>query len=442
MMPLSLYAVTLSWALDGWIIVIGILASVACALLGNFLVLRRMSMLGDAMTHAVLPGIAIAFILSQSRSSPLMFLGAVIVGALTAFFTEWLRGVGKVDEGASMGVVFTTLFAIGLVMMVQAADRIDLDPNCVLYGAMEPAALDRISIGGFRVPRSIVVLSIVAGVNLVFVILCFKELCLTSFDPSLATTMGFSANRMHYFLMILVSVTAVACFESVGSILVVAMFIVPGATAYLLTDRLSWMIGLSILLGASSALFGHLSAVFVPSWFGYSSTTTASMIAVVGGCFFGAAATLSPSHGIVTKWTRRQLLSFQILCDDVVASLFRGEESGRDHANHTGLGKSLLAGPVAIRFSVWWLRRTGDIEDGALIKLTDQGRERGKQLVRSHRLWEQYLVDQAGLETDRIHGSAERFEHFTDRAMREQLSEQTDAPNNDPHGKPIPEEFN
>ncbi|MEM0925440.1 MAG: metal ABC transporter permease, partial [Planctomycetota bacterium] len=221
--PFEIIAVSLSWSLDGWIILLGILASVACALLGNFLVLRRLSMLGDAITHAVLPGIAVAFIVSQSRNSLVMFLGAVVVGALTAFFTEWLRGVGRVDEGASMGVVFTTLFAVGLVMMVQAAPRTDLDPDCVLYGAMESAPLDRIALGGFRIPRAIVVVSSVLLINAVFVVLFLKELCLTSFDPSLATTMGFSATRMHYALMMLVSVTAVACFESVGSILVVAM---------------------------------------------------------------------------------------------------------------------------------------------------------------------------------------------------------------------------
>ena len=121
-----------NWSLDGWIIVVGGLCAVASALLGNFLVLRKMSMLGDAVTHAVLPGIAVAFFVSHSRSSLPMFIGAVFVGILTALFTEWIRKFGKVDEGASMGVVFTSMFALGLVMLVQAADQVDLDPNCVL----------------------------------------------------------------------------------------------------------------------------------------------------------------------------------------------------------------------------------------------------------------------------------------------------------------------
>ncbi len=125
-----------NWALDGWIVAAGVLCVVAAALLGNFLVLRRMSMLGDAISHAVLPGLAAAFFLSGSRSSLPMFVGAVIVGILTALFTEWIRSIGKVDEGASMGVVFTSLFALGLVLMVIGADSVHIDPVCFLFGAI------------------------------------------------------------------------------------------------------------------------------------------------------------------------------------------------------------------------------------------------------------------------------------------------------------------
>ena len=131
-----------TWALDGWITAVGILCAVSASLLGNYLVLRKMSLLGDAITHAILPGLAVAFFISDSRSSLPMFLGAVIVGVLTALFTEWIRGVGRVDEGASMGVVFTSLFALGLVLIVQAADHVDLDPGCVLYGSIEFTPLD------------------------------------------------------------------------------------------------------------------------------------------------------------------------------------------------------------------------------------------------------------------------------------------------------------
>lgn len=434
------------WAYDSWIVVVGALAAIASTLLGNFLVLRKMSMLGDAITHAVLPGIAVAFYVSQSRSSVAMFVGAVVVGILTALFTEWIRDSGEVDEGASMGVVFTSLFALGLVLLVQTADAVDLDPKCVLYGSIELAPEDRIQLGSWEVPRSVLVLLPVTLVNALFVLVFFKELRLTSFDPALATTMGISSRLMHYALMVLVSVTAVACFESVGSILVVAMFVVPAAAAYMLTDRLGVMIGISVVIAAASAALGHLSAIVVPRWFGYGSTTTSGMIAVSAGGLFLAAAALGPKHGVLVKLVRRQLLSLRILCDDIVAYLFRGEESDREPAgiedsSAKTLASELFASMWSMKVAVAILRSRGelDVQDDNLM-LTEVGRERGKRLVRSHRLWEQYLVDQAGSDTGRIHGQAERFEHFTDRSLRDRLAKQTDGPDRDPHGRPIPDE--
>src|SRR5688572_11659210 len=181
----------MNWtSLDTWIVVTGGLTSLACALLGNFLVLRRMSMMGDAISHAVLPGLAAAFLLSGSRSSMTMFVGAAVVGVLTALFTQWISHFGKVEESASMGVVFTGLFAVGLIMIVRAADAVDLDPGCVLYGAIEMVPLDVRSVFGVQVPRAVVTLAIVCAANFLFVLLFYKELKLSSFDPELATTLG------------------------------------------------------------------------------------------------------------------------------------------------------------------------------------------------------------------------------------------------------------
>ncbi len=431
-----------SWGLDGWIVAVAIMCAVACALLGNFLVLRRMSMLGDAITHAVLPGLAIAFFISDSRSSMPMFVGAVLVGMLTAFFTEWIRRIGRVDEGASMGVVFTSLFAAGLVMIVQAADHVDLDAGCVLYGAIEMTPLDRVNVMGQEIPRAFVVLSIVALINLLFVTLFFKELKLTSFDPALATTSGFNASLMHYSLMVLVAVTAVASFESVGSVLVVAMLIVPPATAYMLTDRLVLMIALSVIVAIAAAILGHISALAVPNWFGYQSTTTAGMMAVAAGGLLLVATLLSPRHGILVKFVRQQLLSLRILSDDVVAVLYRiGEQQEQPTSNLLDLRELLFCGHFSLRSVLAWLDRRGDVtRAGDLITLTPQGMDRAQNLVRSHRLWEQYLQDQAGVDASRVHPQAEILEHFTDEKLRRRLDTETDAPQVDPHGRPIPDE--
>ena len=435
------------WALDGWIIAAGVLCAIASSLVGNFLVLRRMSMLGDAVSHAVLPGLAAAFLITGSRHSLPMFVGAAIVGVLTALLTQWIRSFGKVDEGASMGVVFTTLFALGLVMIVRAADTVDLDPGCVLYGAIEFTPLDTIRWLGVDVPRVVITLGIVSLLNLAFVIVAYKELKLTSFDPSLADTMGLRSSWVHYTLMTLVAITAVASFESVGNILVVAMMVVPAAAASLLTDRLPWLIVTSAIIGTLSAILGHLAAIHVPAAFGFASTSTAGMMALAAGSLFLLAMVFGPKNGLVIQAVRRQHLALSILGDDVIAYIYRDEEKqsvAPEHATPVSrqwLQKRLLATTGATSVVLWWYRATGRLEKSQLgYRLTDKGRRSAVLLVRSHRLWEQYLVDQAGMASDRIHGQAERLEHFTTRDVRNKLERETEFPQSDPHGSPIPAE--
>jgi manganese/zinc/iron transport system permease protein len=431
-----------NWSLDGWIVAAGVLCAVAASLLGNFLVLRKMSMLGDAISHAVLPGLAAAFFLSEDRSSLPMFLGAAAVGVLTALFTELIRTYGRVDEGASMGVVFTSLFALGLVMIVQAADHVDLDPGCVLYGAIELTPLDTWSVAGFDVPRVVVVLSVVLLVNLLFVTVFFKELKLCSFDPALATAMGFRAGLIHYLLMILVAVTTVASFESVGNILVLAMFVVPPAAAYLLTDRLSVMVVLSVVLAALSAAAGHVGAVTVPAWFGYRSTTTAGMMAVAAGGLFLLASLFAPRHGVIVKLVRRRMLVGGVLSEDLIALLHRlGEREGSSEATSRRMRRALMSGRLAMQVALAANRLRGFVRKGRTgYQLTERGSDRAREIVRSHRLWEQYLVSSAGVTADRSHGIAERFEHVTGLDLRRRLSDETAAPRLDPHGTPIPPE--
>ncbi|MCM2372173.1 metal ABC transporter permease [Aporhodopirellula aestuarii] len=467
-----------NWQLDGWIVAAGMLCAVASSLLGCFLLLRRMSLLGDAISHAVLPGLAGAFLISGSRSSVWMFVGAVIVGVLTALLSDFIHHRGQVDEGASMGVVFTTLFASGLLMIVVAADRVDLDPGCVLYGAIEQTPLDKWEVPGlpFAVPRVVVVLSIVTLVNALFVGLFFKELKISTFDAALATASGFSANLIHYVLMTLVAITAVACFESVGNILVVAMLIVPPATAYLLTNRLRTMVILSCLIAAVSAWGGHVMAIVVPSWFGFRSTTTAGMMSVATGVAFMVAFLFAPQQGFLPRWVRQQWLRWTILADDVLTLLYRIEESAREVGGHPatapGSAFAVTAAPLAQtvpwvaetlltnRLAVKWAMRyltwrgrvrpvsakdggadSGPAEGGGearLPVLTEVGRREAETIVRSHRLWEQYLVTKVDVAEERLHAKADRLEHFTDREMQDQLDEQTDSPSIDPHGRPIP----
>lgn len=281
---------------DTWIVVVAVFTAVSCALPGCFLVLRKISMMGDAISHAVLPGLAIGYLVSGSRTSILIFLGAVVAGILTAWFTQWISERGRVEAGASMGIVFTALFAVGLILIVQGAERVDLDPDCVLYGALELVPLDvafTFATGQFviEVPRAAVTLSVILLVNTSVLLLLFKEFRISAFDPALAEAQGIFPRRMHYLLMTMVAVTTVAAFEAVGSIMVIAMLIVPPATAQLLTRRLGPMLLLSAALAALAGIFGHLGALLIPPMLGFEGTNTAGMMATMAGLLFLICAT-------------------------------------------------------------------------------------------------------------------------------------------------------
>ncbi len=442
MSPVLAEALAWYWDLDGWIVVAGLLSALSCALLGNFLVLRQMSMMGDAISHAVLPGLAIAFLLFDSRGSLVMFVGAVGAGLFTAVFTQSLHQLGKVDASASMGVVFTTLFAIGLILLERALDHVDLDPGCVLYGAIEAVPMRQVPFFGLALPRAVATLAPIFILNCLFVALFYKELKISSFDPALATTLGINATLMHYALMSLVAATTVACFESVGSILVIAMLIVPAAAAHLWTDRLHTMIFVSLLIAALSAVFGHVGAITVPTWFGFSDTNTAGMMAVVAGVLFAITMFAAPRHGVVSRMAHRARLSLQILCEDVLGLLFRLEELELDPQKHVGtdelLREALGAGSLLRRLALSQLRRKALIQrgDGGFC-LTEAGREDARHLVRSHRLWESYLYHHLQLPADHVHGSAARLEHL--RGLADAVDATLGHPRRDPQGKPIPD---
>lgn len=279
---------------DLWTCGTAVVCSVSCGVLGCFLVLRRMSLLGDAISHAILPGLAAAFILTNSREPVAMLGGALVVGVMTALLSSALSKWGRVPEDASMGVVFTTLFALGVVLVTLVASSVDLDPGCVLYGLIEFVPFDTVPVLGTQVPRSFVWLGLMLAVNIGLISLFYKELKIVCFDPYLATTVGISATLVHYGLMTLVAATSVASFEAVGSILVIAMLITPGATAQLLTDRLSRMLWWSAAIAGAGAVAGYALAVRL-------DTSVAGMIAAVSLAVFVLTALLAPRHGVIAR---------------------------------------------------------------------------------------------------------------------------------------------
>jgi manganese/zinc/iron transport system permease protein len=420
---------TFSIALDLFPLLAATLAALVCALLGNFLVLRRLSLMGDAISHAVLPGLVIAFILSESRSSLAMFLGAAIAGVATVVLVELVKKLGRVEPGAAMGVVFSVLFALGVLLIERAAVRhVDLDADCVLHGQLETLVwfgaperfIDLLSPATLEaVPRQVTTLFVMLVAASVFVALFFKELRVAAFDPALATTQGFNANAMHFALMLFVAGATVASFEAVGSILVIAMLICPAATARLLTDRLLPQIGASLLAATLASLTGYFGASWIPALFNADSVNAAGMITVASGAILVVAVLFAPSHGVLARIARRASTRRRIAIDDLLASLFRREEAA-------------LAAPVAFDDRAARLAsRQGLItRDSGVVTLTDAGRAAARDLVRRHRLWESYLVERAGLSPDHVHPTAERLEHLRVRP--------TDGPPTDPHGRPIP----
>lgn len=426
---------------DTWIVLSGALSAAACALLGSYLVLRKMSMMGDAISHAVLPGLALAFLLTGSRDSLPMLVGATAIGVLTAFLVQALFRLSELEKGATMGVIFTTFFALGLILIRQAADHVDLDPGCVLYGAIELTPLDVYLIMGMEIPRAALTNLGMLVINLLFVGLFYKELKITSFDPALATTLGINAQLLHYALMTLVAATTVAAFESVGSILVIAMLIVPAATAHLLTDRLGWMLVLSVLIAALSAVLGHLGAITVPTWFGFTDTSTAGMMGVAAGALFLLAFLLAPRYGILSRSLRQWQLSLKIIADDALGFLFRYDElkGPRDPAVRlSDLKKALKAG-YNLWPALWQLRRRGAVrQTKGTVLPTESGLAQGASLVRSHRLWESYLCDALQMCAIDVHHMAHDLEHFTDPDLSERLARQSGDPVIDPHERQIP----
>ncbi|MCG7410446.1 metal ABC transporter permease [Paenibacillus sp. ACRRX] len=287
---------------DFWIIATGALVAISCGILGCFLVLRKMSLIGDAISHSVLPGIVIAFMISGSRDSLAMLLGASVVGLITVFLIQMFQQSG-VQSDASIGVVFTALFAVGVVLVSLNARQVDLDLDCVLFGEIAYVHWNTIDVFGIDyIPKAVWILGFTVAVIFVVIGLFYKQFKICAFDPAMALACGIPVALFHYLLMGLVSMTTVASFESVGAILVVGMLIVPAATAYLLTERLSVMIIYSVLIGIACAVLGYYTAAWLDA-------SIAGMMVTVAGALFVLAFIFSPSHGMLARLIKQRKLA-------------------------------------------------------------------------------------------------------------------------------------
>jgi len=240
---------------------IAILTAITCALPGVFLVLRGVAMMSDAISHAILLGIAIMFLIVKQLDSPLLIFGAAAAGILTVVCTEMIIKSKRLKQDAAIGLIFPFFFSVGVILISQYARNVHLDIDMVLLGELAFAPFNRMIIAGMDCgPYALWVVGATFLINGAFIGLFYKELVLTTFDATLATMSGFSPAILYYGLMTITSITAVATFDIVGSIMVVALMITTPATAYLVAKKVDYMIVLSLVFASLSAFFGYFFA--------------------------------------------------------------------------------------------------------------------------------------------------------------------------------------
>lgn len=355
-----------------------VVTAVACALLGTFLVLRRTAMMTDAISHTVLLGIVIGFFIFEDLTSPFLIVGAAMVGVLTVSLAALLERTRLVKEDASIGLAYPVLFSIAVILISRYAGDVHLDTDAVLVG--EPAFIpfERFYLFGYDIgPRGFYLMGGILLLDLGFILFLYKELKLSTFDAGLAAALGFAPLLMHYGLMSLVSVTVVGAFDIVGSILVVALMVAPPAAAYLLTDHLPRMLGLSALLGAGCAIAGYWMAHFLDA-------SIAGSIAAMTGIVFALVFLLAPERGMLALARRRARQRWEFAQTMLVMHLL----------NHEGLPEALHESRIAhLREHMRWddafaagvLRRC--LAQGLIsqhqdnLALTESGRQRARQAL-------------------------------------------------------------
>ncbi len=389
-----------------------VLVGVVCAIMGSFLLVKRWALLGDAISHAVLPGVAIAFLLGLP-----FFAGALVTGMLTALGIGFVERHTRLKQDAAMGLLFVSAFALGLAIISRIRSPVDLFH--VLFGNV------------LAVSRGDLALTAASGLLVVGVIaFLYKELLMWAFDPIMAESVGLPVRLLHYVMLLLTSLTIVASLQAVGIVLVIAMLIAPPATAILLTDRFHRMVPLAAGIGVHAAVVGlYLSY--------YLDVASGATMVLVSALLFGLAMALSPRRGLVSQALRRRRTAAEARATDYMKELFA-------HPADQPVPPEALAGrlrdsPARARAATRHLSRLGLVEaHGGGVRLTAEGRRQAAHAVRTHRLWERFLVDRAGVPWEEVHAAADRMEHESTRAVTEALASAVGPQATDPHGAPIP----
>lgn len=406
------------------------LLGICCGLLGSFLVVRKMALVGDALSHAVLPGVALGFLWNMTKNPLAIFLGATVAGLLGTVTVGWIKQTTRLKEDAALGMVLAAYFSVGvcLVTMIQrlpTGNKSGIDK--FLFG--QAAAIG---------PADIQLMGGVTLLTVLAVVLCFKEFLVTSFDPEFARAAGFPVRWIHHALMLLLAFAVVIALQAVGVVLVSAMLITPAAAAYLLTDRMHRMLWLAALFGLGAGSLGAFA-----SFLGGNLPTGPFMV-LSATAVFALAFLCGPRHGVLVRWWSRLSRRRRITRENTLKSIYHVIE-GRGFA---GEGVSLRELAERRRESLEEVQgRLIELkrhalatlsEDRDAVYLTPEGWQRASAIVRNHRLWELYLTNAANIPADHVHEDAEKIEHVLGEEVVRQLARRLDYATKDPHGRAIP----
>lgn len=347
---------------------IAAVVAVACAIPGVFLVLRKMALISDAISHAILPGIVIGFFITEDLSSPLLILLAAVTGVITVILVETIQKTNLVKEDTAIGLVFPALFSIGVILIAKNANDVHLDVDAVLLGELAFAPFDRLLVSGIDLgPKSLWVMGTVLLITLVLLFLFFKELKVSTFDKGLSSAMGFSPLVIHYGLMSVSSVTVVGAFDAVGAILVVALMIAPAATSYLLTSDLKKMLLLSICFGVFSAISGYWLAHWLDASISGSMTTVLGLVFLVVYLF-------APDKGLLAVLYRQKQQRKEVSLITFLLHLSNHSEEEERHINHLNehINWKKLRSKGVLEFAT---KNNMITIDNNVVSLTEKGKE-------------------------------------------------------------------
>lgn len=340
--------------------------AIACAIPGTFLVLRKMAMISDAISHSILPGIVIGFFITHDLNSPLLILLAALTGIITVILVEYIQKTGLVKEDTAIGLVFPALFSIGVILIAKNANDVHLDVDAVLLGELAFAPFDRLLIGEADLgPKSLWVIGTILLITVTLLIAFFKELKVSTFDKGLAASLGFSPAIIHYGLMSVASVTTVGAFDAVGAILVVALMIAPAATAYLLTTDLKKMLLLAISFGVFGAISGYWFAYWLDASISGSITTMLGLLFLIVYLF-------APNKGFVSVMYREKQQRIEVSLLTFLLHLKNHSEESERHVNHLNehINWQKVRSKVVLELA---LKNNMIHIDNDIISLTDKG---------------------------------------------------------------------